>query len=147
MAIWFKDVEDYYGAEAALRGGMWGALGYAAWVTVSIGITFATTDVGLLYAIMTPMEKAFLFALTGGRVGLALFTAWRFKIGKGAISGALLALVVVAVILFEVSNGFFHGIIWYVALLAIVLALVNGVRASLAMRSMADPEEAVEVFE
>lgn len=147
MGIWFKDVEDYDGAEAALRGGMWGALGYAAWVVVTVGLTFATTDVNFLYELMTPLQKAFFFALTGGRLGIALLAAWRFRIGKGAITGGLTALVVVAVIGFEIANGLFHGIIWYVALLAIELALINGVRAALAIRQMQNPDKVVETFE
>ena len=147
MGIWFKDVEEYHEAEAALRSGMWGSIGYAGWVVITTGITFATVDVGFMLAIMTPLEKVLFFALTAGRLGLALLAAWRFKLGKGAITGGLTALVVVVVIGFEVANGLFHGIIWYVALLAILLALINGVRGALSVRSMHNPEEVVEAFE
>ena len=147
MGIWFKDVEDYSAAEAAVRGGMWGALGYAAWVTFSVGMTFARTDVGLAFEFMTVTEKVLFVGLTAGRLGIALLAAWRFKLGKGAITGGLTALILVAVIIFEVANGLFQGILWYVALLAILLALINGARGALALRSMHNPEEISEAFE
>lgn len=147
MGIWFKDVEEYHEVEAAMRAGMWGAIGYAAWVVITTALTVGTVDIGLLFLIMTPLEKALFLALTVGRLALALFAAWRFRLGKGAITGGLTALVVVVVIGFELSTGIFHGIIWYVALLAILLALINGVRGALAARGMHNPDEAAEAFE
>jgi hypothetical protein len=147
VGIWVKDVEDYNSAEAAVRNGMWAALGYAAWVTFSVGMTFARTDVGFLFQLMTAAEQFFFIALIAGRIGIALFAAWRFRLGKGAITGSLTALVLVAMIVFEVANGLFQGILWYVVLLAILLALISGVRGSLALRSMHNPEEVVQAFE
>jgi hypothetical protein len=142
-----KEVDDYWGAEAAVRSGMWAALGYAAWVTISVIITAVRTDIGLAFQLMDNLERILFVGLIAGRLGLALLAAWRFKLGKGAITGGLTAVVLVGVVVLEVSNGLFQGILWYALLIAIELALINGVRGALALRGMHDPEDVVETFE
>ena len=147
MSIWFKDVEDYSAAEAAVRGGMWGALGHAGWVLLNVVVTFASANGRLLFEFLTPFGQFIVIAIILVQLGVALFTAWRFKIGKGAIAGWVNALVLVAIVGLELASGAFHGIIWYVVLLGILLALINGARGAMALRSMHNPEEVVEAFE
>jgi hypothetical protein len=146
MSIWFKDVEDYSAAEAAVRGGMWGALGYAAWVILSAVVTFASADNRFLFQFLTPLGQFIVVAIIAGQLGVAFFAAWRFKLGKGAIAGLLNALILVAVVGIDLANGVFQGIIWYVVLLAILMALINGARGAMALRSMHNPEETAEAF-
>jgi hypothetical protein len=147
MSIWFKDVEDYGAAEAAVRGGMWGALGYAGWVTLNVIVSFASAESRLLFEWLTPLGQFIVIAIIAVQLAVALVTAWRFKLGKGAIAGWVNALVLVAIVGLEVTSGAFHGIIWYVVLHAILMALINGARGAMALRSMHNPDEVVEAFE
>ena len=147
MSIWFKDVDDYDSAERATRAGMWAALVYVAWVIFRVGLTLATTDAGLLFTLMTPLEKFYFFGIVGVQIGVALIAAWRFRLGKGAIAGSLAALVLVGIVALDVANGIFQGIIWYVLLLGILMALINGARGAFALRAMHNPEGVVEAFE
>ena len=147
MSIWIKDVEDYSQAEAAVRGGMWGAIGYAGWVVLSVVVTFASADNRMLFDFLTPLGQFLVYAIIGVQLAVAGFAAWRFRIGKGAIAGLLNALVLVAVVGFDLANGVFQGIIWYVVLLGILMALINGSRGAMALRNMHDPNETAQAFE
>ena len=147
MSFWFKDVEDYSAAETAVRGGMWGALGYAGWVVLNVVVTFASADNRLLFEFLTPLGQFIVVAIIVVQLGVALLTAWRFGLGKGAIAGWLNALVLVAIVGLEIASGAFHGIIWYVVLLGILMGLINGARGAMALRSMHNPDEVVEAFE
>lgn len=80
MSRWFPDVETYEGIEQARKGGIAGALAFAATIVVGIGITMAMGRYpGDVAAVTIPMFVGMFLELA-----VVLFTAWRFKIGKGS---------------------------------------------------------------
>jgi hypothetical protein len=87
-----------------------------------------------------------------GIVGIALeaavvlLAAWRFRKGRGWLAGGIALALFVIEIGFKLMSGFL-GIAWYVAYLAVFLALVNGVRGAWALRDMGEePTDLSDTF-
>ena len=145
MSAWWDDVETYEGAKGATRKGMFGALGFAA--MLGIGAIVVSVMGGLPGQPQTAgYERIFALAGIAVEAAVTLLAAWRFRIGKGWVAGSIALLLFVIEIGMKLANGFL-GIAWYVAYLAIFLALVNGVRGAWALRDMAEqPADLSDTF-
>ena len=144
MSKWFPEVDDHDGADAALKGGFIGALGFAAMLVIGMAVLqFA----GALPAPGQPIQNS-----TGALVGIAielalvLVAAWRFKIGKGLVWGpAILLLFALELVSKLLAGGF--GVAWILFYAAIGAGLINGVRGAWAKRRLPPDENYAEVFE
>ncbi|HYD12547.1 MAG TPA: hypothetical protein VEC11_06845 [Allosphingosinicella sp.] len=141
-----KEIEDYWGAENATRSGMYGALGYAGVVVFST-ILLLLDQAGVQFSWLDGGMQAFLLAILGAQLGVAVLAAWRFSMGKGLIPGAITLGVFLLNLIVSVANGAIPGIIWWVAYAAIIIGLINGLRGAWAMRTMEHPGDVVETFE
>lgn len=142
----FKEIEDYWGAEAATRSGMYGAIGYAALVVFS-GLLMMLDLAGVPFSLFPGDVQALLLAILGAQLGIAVLAAYRFSLGKGLIPGSITLGVLVLNLVVSLIQGAIPGIIWWVAYIAIIVGLVNGIHGAWAMRSMQHPGEAAEPFE
>ena len=141
-----KEIEDYWGAEAATRSGMYGALGYAGYVLFS-GVMLVLDLAGIPFSYLTTGAQTVMLAILGAEVGVAVLAAYRFSLGKGLIPGAITLAVLVLNLIVSVAQGMIPGIIWWVLFIAIIIGLVNGIHGAWAMRSMQHPGEVTEAFE
>lgn len=141
-----KEIEDYWGAENATRSGMYGALGYCA-VVVFSGVLMTLDLGGIRFSWLDGGTQAFLLAILGAQLAIAALAAYRFSMGKGLIPGSITLGVFLLNLLVSVLNGAIPGIIWWVAYIAIILGLINGIRGAWAMRTMQHPGDMVETFE
>jgi hypothetical protein len=142
----FKEIEDYWGAESATRSGMYGALGYAVLIVFS-GALMVLDLAGIRFSWLDGGMQAFLLAILGAQLGLAALAAYRFSMGKGLIPGSLTLAILVLNLAVSLLNGAIPGIIWWVAYIAIIIGLVNGIHGAWAMRTMQHPGDAAETFE
>src|SRR5258706_2914765 len=133
MSTWWKDVEEYDGAKSATRNGMFASLAFAA--MLGIGAIFVGVTGGLPEQSPDFNGRAFEIGGIAIEAAIVLLAAWRFRVGKGWLSGSFVLLLFVIEIGVKLFDGF-AGIFWYVAYLAIFLGLVNGVRGAWALRSM-----------
>ena len=142
----WKEIEDYWGAEAATRSGMYGALGYCL-VVVFSGVMMVLDLAGIQYSWLDSGTQAFLLGILGAELAVAALAAYRFSMGKGLIPGAITLAVFVINLAVSVFNGAIPGIIWWVAYGAIIIGLINGLRGAWAMRTLQHPGDVVETFE
>jgi len=141
-----KEIDDYWGAENATRSGMYGALGYCA-VVVFSGVLMTLDLGGIRFSGLDGGTQAFLLAILGAQLAIAALAAYRFSMGKGLIPGSITLGVFLLNLVVSVLNGAIPGIIWWVAYIAIILGLINGIRGAWAMRTLQHPGDMVETFE
>lgn len=144
MSKWFPEVYDHEGADAALRGGVYGALGFAAMLIIGMAmLQFA----GTLPAPGEPIQRsgAALIGI-GVELALVLVCAWRFKNGKGLIWGLAIVALFALEIIGKLMAGVF-GVVWLLFYAAIGAGLINGVRGAWAKRSLPPSEDYAQVFE
>src|SRR5690349_21733174 len=106
MGIWLKDTEDYYDAEAAARSGMGGALLFAGWIVFSLVLLFAYAG-GFAFQVLTRTEQILVLGSMGAELALALAAAWRFRQGKGLVTGSVTLLVFVIEVVRKLVSGLF----------------------------------------
>lgn len=141
-----KEIEDYWGAENATRSGMYGALGYAG-VVVFGGVMMVLDLAGIQFSWLDGGTQALLLAILGVELAVAVLAAFRFSMGKGLIPGSITLVIFLLNLVVSVVNGKIPGIIWWVAYVAIIIALINGLRGAWAMRTMQHPGDMIETFE
>jgi hypothetical protein len=141
-----KEIDDYWGAEAATRSGMYGALGYAA-LLVLTGVLLVLDSAGIPFSYLDGGSQFLILGLLGLELGVTLLAAYRFSLGKGLIPGAITLALFVLEIVLKLVQGTIPGIIWWIAYFAIVMGLINGLRGAWAMRTMQHPGDVVEAFE
>jgi hypothetical protein len=112
---------------------MFASLGFVA--MLGIGAIFVGFTGGLPGQSPDFNSRAFQIGGIAVEAAIVLLAAWRFRMGKGGVFGAIVLLLFMVEIGFKLFGGF-QGILWYVAYLAIFLGLVNGVRGAWALRSM-----------
>jgi hypothetical protein len=142
----FKEIEDYWGAEKATRSGMYGALGYAVFVVFS-GVMMVLDLGGIQFSWLPENVQIFLLLILGAQLGVAALAAYRFSMGKGLIPGSITLGILVLNLAVSIFNGMIPGIIWWVAFIAIIIGLVNGIHGAWAMRTMQHPGDVTEPFE
>lgn len=142
----FKEIEDYWGAEAACRSGMYGALGYAGYVVFS-GVMLVLNLAGIPFSYIGTEAQILMLAILGAEVAVALLAAYRFSLGKGLIPGSITLAILVINLIVSVAQGMIPGIIWWILFIAIIVGLVNGIHGAWAMRSMQHPGDVAEQFE
>ena len=142
----WKEIEDYWGAEAATRSGMYGALGYAG-VVIFGGVMMVLDLAGIQFSWLDGGTQALLLAILGVELAVAVLAAFRFSMGKGLIPGSITLVIFLLNLVVSVVNGKIPGIIWWVAYVAIIIALINGLRGAWAMRTMQHPGDMIETFE
>jgi len=142
----FKEIEDYWGAERATRSGMYGALGYAVFVVFS-GVMMVLDLGGIQFSWLPENVQIFLLLFLGAQLGVAVLAAYRFSMGKGLIPGSITLGILVLNLAVSIFNGMIPGIIWWVAFIAIIIGLVNGIHGAWAMRTMQHPGDVTEPFE
>jgi hypothetical protein len=125
---------------------MYGALGYAAYVVFS-GVMLVLDLAGVRFSWLDGGAQTFLLAILAAQLGVAALAAYRFSMGKGLIPGSITLAILVLNLAVSVFNGMIPGIIWWVAFIAIIIGLMNGIRGAWAMRSMQHPGEVTEAFE
>jgi hypothetical protein len=127
--------------------GMFGALGFAAWIGVPTILLFAVHRGQIRSGIISPIEIGVVFLL----VGFALFTAWRFRDHKGLIVGPILlvALVVEVAkrILLTLDGTRSFGIFDAVVTFMMFFGLLNGIRGVRAIRHLSPDEDLADVFQ
>jgi hypothetical protein len=143
MSRWYLGMDTQARASNALRMGIFGAVGMAAWFGIPMFVLVPRMRAGLI----SPVE----IALVAVIVGLALFGAWRFYIGLGRIVGPILMIALVV----EVAKRLyltFDGVVsispvsWAAAAL-IFGGLLNGVRGARALLHLTPDESLKDVFE
>ena len=142
----FKEIEDYWGAEAATRSGMYGALGYAAYI-VFTGVMLLLELAGIRFSLLPSGMQTFLLLFLAAQLGVAALAAYRFSMGKGLIPGSITLGILVLNLFVSIINGMIPGIIWWILFIAIIVGLVNGIHGAWAMRSMQHPGDVTEPFE
>jgi hypothetical protein len=79
-------------------------------------------------------------------MAVILIAAWRFKIGKGLVWGAVTLLFFVIELITKLTSGLGHfGWIFFYA--AVGAGLINGMRGAWARRSIPEETDYAEVFE
>jgi hypothetical protein len=147
MSIWFKDTETYDGARSATRSGMYASLGFGAMLVIGIVVLLVSNGALLGAENLDPMERMVGTAFICAELAVALFAAFRFRMGKGLVAGSAALLIFVIEIGMKIFSGPFVGVLWYVVYLAIFLGLINGIRGALALRQMGDAVEVGETFQ
>jgi hypothetical protein len=145
MSVWWNDVEDYSGAREGTRNGMFGAFGFAA--MLGFGALVLGMGGSLVEGLnIDPTARTIGLAMIGAEASVALLAAWRFRMGKGWLSGSIVLLLFVIEVGYKLFSGFL-GIAWYVFYLAIFLGLMNGIRGAWALREMgAEPTDLSDTF-
>ena len=140
MSYWNPDFTDHEEVLKAHRTGRTVAIAFSLMVLLGAAVVFFT-DTGLPG--MGEAEDKFA-AVAGILVEafFALFVAWRFHVGKGAFTGALLLLIVLLEIVFKLMSGSVAGI--FISAI-IVVGLFHAVRAAFDLRS--SPPDMAETFE
>ncbi len=143
MSRWFPEVDDHEGVRKALNAGFYAALAFAAMNLLGIAyLFFANRLPGL------GQPQSFAGAVIGMIVelGITAVAAWRFKIGKGLVWGAIIFLLFVVEIIVKIVSGtagvasiFFYAVIG--------AGLVNGIRGAWAARSLPPGADYAKVFE
>lgn len=142
----FKEIEDYWGAEAATRSGMFGALGYCGYM-VFVGILMVLDRAGIPFSLLTSTAQTLMLAILGAQFAVSALAAYRFSMGKGLIPGSITLVILVLNLFVSVINGMIPGIIWWILFIAIIIGLVNGIHGAWAMRTMQHPGDVTETFE
>jgi len=147
MSIWFKHTETYDGARGATRSGFYASLAFGA--LLIIGIVVLATNNGALLGVAEadPMARMVGIGFICAELAVALFAAYRFYLGKGLVAGSATLLMFVIEIGMKIVAGPFLGIFWYIAYLAILLGLINGIRGAIALRQMGDFAEVGDTFQ
>lgn len=134
MSKWFPDINDEAGVKEALKLGRLGTFGFMFSLLVGIGFLYFSDDparAGL------PVEDK-VASIIGVSLEflLVLWCAWRFHTGKGLFIGCF----VVALHAAELANKLITmttNIGWVVFHVAILVALINGVRGAWGARKAA----------
>ena len=143
MSKWFPNVDDHNGADAALKGGFYGALAFAAMVVLGSAL--------LIFSGRTPDLNRPVGGIAGPLIGmmielaLVLIGAWRFKIGKGLVWGPLILVLFVAEIATKVIGGT-TNVGWMFFYAGVGAGLINGIRGAWAKKHLPEDDYA-EVFE
>lgn len=144
MSKWLPDVDDHDGADAALKGGFYGSLGFAAMLVLGIAI--------LMSGGTLPVSGTEVDGTTGALIGilaelvLVLITAWRFRAGKGLIWGSIILIIFAMEIVGKVTSGT-TNVGWIIFYAAVGMGLVNGLRGAWAKRHLPPDGDCAEAFE
>ncbi|MEZ5742576.1 MAG: hypothetical protein R3D89_02285 [Sphingomonadaceae bacterium] len=131
MADWFPDTSDAEGLEEARKAGFFGALAFCAMICLGVILLVAFDRTPTLDQPTTDNTLPFIGMAI--ELGIVATAAWRFKIGKGAIWGALVLVLFIVEVIGKIAAGT-TNVGWLIAYAAIALALLNGVRGAWARR-------------
>lgn len=136
MAFWDADLTTRMGAETAT-----GQAGLACFILAGFRVV-AALFLGGSIGLDTTEGQVFA-AITGIEAIVAVIAGFRFRAGKGAYIGMVVAALLALTILDSVVSLGFGGIIINTIFLIVV---INGIRGAFAMRGTFDEDE-VEAFE
>ena len=133
MSYWNPDFSDRDEVLEAHRRGSLVASILAIVLLLSAGVIYFLESVFATPGLIEPS----IWSVAGMLIeaALALFVAWRFSVGKGAFTGALLLVLLVTGIVLQVLDGTYQGI---VVAAIIGVGLFHAVRAAFTVR--ASPE-------
>ena len=144
MSRWWPEIDTYGRAAKAAKMGMFGALGFAAWIGIPATLAIAAGHVNRGF--ISPIEIAVIAIL----VGVALIAAWRFHKHRGWIIGPILLVALAVEVLKRLaltfsgtlSLGVFDAVITFM----IFFGLLNGIRGVRALRHLVRNEDRRNVF-
>jgi hypothetical protein len=147
VSRWYPAIESHWDAIRAVKMGMFGALGFAAWIGIPTILLVAVHHSQIRSGLVSPIEIGVIILL----VGFALFTAWRFFGHKGLVVGPVLLVVLVVevakrlVLTFEGTLSF--GIVDVVVTFMMFFGLLNGVRGVRALRHLPPEVDLEHIFQ
>jgi hypothetical protein len=145
LSRWYPAIESHESAGKAAKMGVYGALGFAAWIGIPAALFISVRQ--LRSGIVSPVEVAIIALL----VGFALLTAWRFHRQRGRIVGSILLVALVVevskrlVLTFGGSPSF--GVFDAVVTFMMFFGVLNGVRGVRALRQLSPDGDLEEIFQ
>ena len=125
--------------------GVFGALGFAAWIGVPATIAIAARHVRRGF--ISPIEVAVVMVL----VSVALFAAWRFRHHQGLIVGPVILVALILEVAKRISLTFggtlSFGVFDAVVTFMIFFGLLNGIRSVRALRHLSPDDDLEEIFQ
>ncbi len=147
MSRWYPAVDSHWSASNAAKMGVFGALGFAAWIGIPTLLLVAFHPRQIVSGLISPLEIAIAALLAG----FAVVTAWRFRQHKGLVVGPILlvALVIeVAKRLILTANGTLSfGVFDAVLTFMMFFGLLNGIRGARALRHLPPDGDLEAIFE
>jgi hypothetical protein len=140
MFRWFPEVDDNEGIEKALKAGFIAELVFAA--TIALGITVVLVT-GRYPGAQGSSDPSFLVGMVV-ELAVVLVAAWRFKIGKGLVWGAVTLVLFALEIIEKLASGHIGWMLFYAAIAA---GLINGMRGAWARRTIPAGANYADVFE
>ena len=142
MSRWYPMLDTHFRAVKATKMGVFGALGFAAWLGIPAVIALDRVRTGII----SPIEFVIVVLL----VAFALFTALRFHRQHGWIVGPILMVVLVIEVgkrLFMPFDGVISiGVFDLVVTFMMFFGIWNGVRGGRALRLLTPNDDLEEVF-
>jgi len=135
MAYWNPDFSDRDEVLAAHRRGSGVTIVLAVLILLETGLVYFMENV---FAPSGLVEPDIVKVASGvAEAAFALFVAWRFQVGKGAFTGALLLLALALGVVLQVLDGELTGL---VIALVIMVGLFHAVRAAFTVRAWPQDE-------
>ena len=146
MSRWWPQIDTYGRAAKAAKMGMFGALGFAAWIGIPTIILVAGQFRQIFWGSISSIEITIIALL----VGVALLAAWRFRNHRGLIVGPILLVALAVEVLKRLtltfsgtlSFGVFDAVITFM----IFFGLLNGIRGVRVLRHLVRDEDLRNVF-
>lgn len=127
--------------------GMFGALGFAAWIGVPAVLLVALHLDKVNAGVISPVDLAIRAVLAG----FALFTAWRFHKRRGWIVGPILLVALVIEVTKRIALTFqgtlSFGVVDVVVTFMMFFGLLNGIRGARALRHLPPDKGLEEIFQ
>jgi hypothetical protein len=147
VSRWYPAVDSHWSASKASKMGVFGALGFAAWIGIPTALLVTFHGQQIASGLVSPLE----IAVSALLVGLALVTAWRFRQHKGLVVGPILLVALVIEVtkrLILTANGTLSfGVFDAVLTFMMFFGLLNGIRGVRALRHLTPDGDLEVIFE
>ena len=145
MSRWYPAVDSHWSASKAAKMGVFGALGFAAWIGVPATIAIAAGHVRMGF--ISPIEVAVVMVLAS----VALFAAWRFRHHQGLIVGPVILVALILEVAKRIALMFggtlSFGVFDAVVTIMMFFGLLNGIRGVRALRHLSPDDDLEEIFQ